>query len=165
MVEEKDEIFICDCYSVEHQLILRQDPDSFDDIYVYIHLNKERKFWKRLKHGVKYIFGYKSRFGAWDEFIVNKKDWSRLRDIIDDTTERHIRTSEPLKEGKTKGNVKKSDQMGRLAPPPPPLTRLIREGTIGDCPICKSTTIKKFMGFGKPIGCIQEECENYYKRK
>ena len=48
-------------------------------------------------------------------------------------------------------------------PPKPPLARIIRTGTIGDCPKCKSTTIKRFFFFGRSIGCIQPECENYYK--
>ena len=42
---------------------------------------------------------------------------------------------------------------------------LIQEGTIGDCPKCGSTTIKRFIWFGQSIGCIQPECENYYKKK
>jgi hypothetical protein len=71
-------------------VIIRQDTDDFDDIFIYIHLNRKRKFWKRLVHGIRYIFGYKSRFGDWDEFIVDKKDWGRLRDIIDNTTNKHI---------------------------------------------------------------------------
>ena len=49
-------------------------------------------------------------------------------------------------------------------PPKPPLGRLIREGTIGDCPYCGSTTIKRWILFGRSIGCIQETCTNYYKR-
>ena len=48
--------------------------------------------------------------------------------------------------------------------PKPPLTRIIREGTIGDCKKCGSTTIKRFIWFGKVMGCIQPDCENYYKR-
>lgn len=47
-------------------------------------------------------------------------------------------------------------------PPKPPLSRIIREGTIGDCLKCHSTTIKRFIWFGRKIGCIQPECENYY---
>lgn len=50
------------------------------------------------------------------------------------------------------------------APPKPPLSRMIRERTIGDCPKCGSTTIKKWFGLGKSIGCIQPECDNYFKK-
>lgn len=42
--------------------------------------------------------------------------------------------------------------------------RLVREGTVGDCSECGSTTIKRFFWFGMTIGCIQKECKNYYKK-
>lgn len=44
-----------------------------------------------------------------------------------------------------------------------PFPRLVREGTVGDCPKCRSTTIKRFIWFGMSIGCIQPKCDNYYK--
>jgi len=48
-----------------------------------------------------------------------------------------------------------------------PINRLIIEGTIGICPKCHSTEIRKhnflFLSFGKIIGCIHPKCENYYK--
>ena len=47
-----------------------------------------------------------------------------------------------------------------------PKSRLIREGTTGDCPECGSTTLLKhewfFVRWGDKIGCIQPSCENYY---
>ena len=49
--------------------------------------------------------------------------------------------------------------------PKRPLTRIITEGTIGDCPKCNSTTIKRFIWFGQSIGCIQPKCKNYYKNE
>ncbi len=52
--------------------------------------------------------------------------------------------------------------MEDLGYPQFPLSRLITEGTIGDCPSCGSTTLKKWKWFGEKIGCIQPECENYY---
>ena len=59
-------------------------------------------------------------------------------------------------------NLKK---MNKKIKPTPPLSSIIREGTIGDCIKCGSTTIKRFYFFGIVIGCIQPECENYYKLK
>jgi hypothetical protein len=49
-------------------------------------------------------------------------------------------------------------------PPKPPLSRLITEGTLGTCPECKSTEIKRFVFFGQSIGCIHPECSRYYKK-
>jgi len=41
---------------------------------------------------------------------------------------------------------------------------LIREGTTGDCPHCGSTSIKRWIWFGKIIGCINPGCSNYYNK-
>lgn len=53
-------------------------------------------------------------------------------------------------------------------PPKPPLTRLVKEGSLGTCPKCHSSEQKKYdfgiLSFGKKIGCINPECENYYGR-
>ena len=46
----------------------------------------------------------------------------------------------------------------------PPLTRLIKEGTCGDCPSCGSTQLKKMIS-RKVLGCINPECKNYHKNK
>ena len=51
-------------------------------------------------------------------------------------------------------------------PPKPPLSRYIREGSFGTCAKCHSSEIrKKILGLriGKKMGCIQPDCENYYK--
>jgi hypothetical protein len=65
---------------------------------------------------------------------------------------------------KIHGDKKEVNPYGKDAPRPSFGPRLIREGTIGDCPICKSTTIKRFIWFGRSIGCIQPLCKNYYKK-
>lgn len=52
--------------------------------------------------------------------------------------------------------------MSKLNKPIRPMIRIIAEGTSGTCPICKSTEIKRFIFFGRSIGCIQPECERYY---
>lgn len=58
-----------------------------------------------------------------------------------------------------------------MIPEPPkfPPSRIVKEGTIGSCPRCRSTEVRGgllgFFGIGKILGCIQPECENYYKHK
>lgn len=55
--------------------------------------------------------------------------------------------------------------------PKPPLSRMVKEGTIGTCPICKSTEVRSgwnVLGFlvgTKKNGCINPDCQNYYKNK
>ena len=52
--------------------------------------------------------------------------------------------------------------------PQEPLDRLIREDLDpkDNCPLCRSNQIRKWslFGKGKILGCLQPECENYYKK-
>jgi len=68
-------MFICSCNSHEHQA----DFHTIDgELYVTIHLTTHKSFFKRLISGIKYVFGYKSRFGAFDEFIFKEKELNSL---------------------------------------------------------------------------------------
>lgn len=78
------EVLLCDCHSSDHQILIFFDKDDKEniDVYAHVHLAK-RKFWSRVKYGFKYIFGYKSRYGAWDEFIFNPEDADKLQAVVD----------------------------------------------------------------------------------
>ena len=61
---------ICACYSDEHTLRLthfKADPerDSSDEVYWSVYLNPY-PWYKRLWVAVRYVFGYRSKFGSWD---------------------------------------------------------------------------------------------------
>lgn len=74
------EIFICSCNSLEHQMMFWYDEED-KLFYTEVHLTN-RSFWGRLKYGVKYIFGYTSCFGAWDEFIFDEESQKRLLEFL-----------------------------------------------------------------------------------
>ena len=74
-----EDIMICACSSVEHQIVVRIDEDDKNMAYCEIHLCK-LPFFKRLKNGLKYIFGYKSKYGDFDEFIL---DWRHADKLIE----------------------------------------------------------------------------------
>ena len=86
----KPEILLCECHSTEHQYIFSYDKED-NMIYIMPHLNSNNGFFKRLWLGIKYIFGYRSRFGHWDEFILNPKDYPRLKLLLEklNTNEKH----------------------------------------------------------------------------
>jgi hypothetical protein len=69
-------IIICACHSFEHQAIF-WDGEEWG-MHIYFHLNTHKGFWGRLWHGLQYAFGYKSRYGCWDEFILNDEDKDKL---------------------------------------------------------------------------------------
>lgn len=45
-----------------------------------------------------------------------------------------------------------------------PLNRIIAEGTVDSCPVCGSTERYSGNFFGKKLGCINPDCNNFYNR-
>lgn len=76
--------FICECGSLEHQVIFWYDdePEGFDSLYMEVHLVRWG-FWRRVKVAIKYIFGYRSRYGEFDSIIIDPADCDRLTSIIE----------------------------------------------------------------------------------
>lgn len=77
----KNEILLCECNSSDHQLIMNHDEED-NTVYCHVHL-ASRPFLKRLWYGIKYIFGYKCRYGHWDEFIFNPKDADKMYNVAE----------------------------------------------------------------------------------
>lgn len=74
-----EEILICACHSTEHQIVIQKD-DKDKVIYCSIHL-APLPWYKRIVNGVKYIFGYRCKYGDFDEFLFDKKHVSLLKKI------------------------------------------------------------------------------------
>lgn len=81
---EETEICICKCNSIEHQVVFTYFTDNKEiegDVYMTIHLIPD-SFLKRLINGIKYIFGHRSKYGDFDEFIFNRKDADKLQKVV-----------------------------------------------------------------------------------
>lgn len=70
-------IFLCDCGSLEHQLSIWYDKEE-SLLYLEPRLHTHKNFFKRVVAGIKYIFGHKSRFGTFDEILLNEKSQLEL---------------------------------------------------------------------------------------
>ena len=86
MGKERD-LVICACNSTEHQMVITYSEDIMDgemypEVYLQILLNK-RPFWQRVKYGLKYIFGYQCRYGAFEEMIIDKKDVDKFKRVVE----------------------------------------------------------------------------------
>ncbi len=77
--------FECSCYSPEHSLrfILDKDPE-FPLLYTEIYLSQYHSFLGRIWIAIKYVFGYRCRYGHWDTWILKRDDAKRLRDLADE---------------------------------------------------------------------------------
>lgn len=77
----RTELILCECKSAEHQVILMGFTDE-PEVYLQIHLNTTRNFWQRLWHGLRYVAGYKSRYGNWDELVLGPGELKKLNKFI-----------------------------------------------------------------------------------
>jgi hypothetical protein len=80
MEKELEELVLCQCENAEHQIIFRTISGD-DDVYMTIHLCK-LSFWKRLLHGLKYIFGYRCMYGDFDEIILRNEDINKFENVV-----------------------------------------------------------------------------------
>ncbi len=111
------DVFICDCYSTEHQVILHylieeeENEDPTDpafmtrhELHFEIHLGTYKSFWKRLWYGLKYAFGYKSEFGDWDNFMFRGEDADKLIEYLTMLKQNHaeinVQLDKTIKDGR-----------------------------------------------------------------
>lgn len=73
--------YVCECHSLEHFLVISfEDDDEWNDaVFVNVYLS-HLPFHKRLIHGIKYILGYKSRYGSFEEILLGKNN---VKDLIE----------------------------------------------------------------------------------
>lgn len=74
-----NDILICECSSMEHQIVVSYNEDD-NIVYCLIYLNNF-PFWKRLRAGIKYIFGYKCKYGNFEEFIFSPQHVDKIEKI------------------------------------------------------------------------------------
>jgi len=77
------------------------DPE-FDDLYVTVHLSQSDSFWGRVRTAVRYVFGQRSRYGDWDEFLLNQDDVPKILKILNDYL---AQQEEKANEGRSESTV------------------------------------------------------------
>lgn len=77
------EYFDCRCHSPEHTLRMWLDDDPGDPcVYISVFL-AEDPWYRRVWTGIKYIFGYKCRYGHFDEFLLRDDDLDRFISLLE----------------------------------------------------------------------------------
>jgi hypothetical protein len=74
-------VVLCDCYMSEHQFIIIKDTDN-QDVWLEIHLSPTPGFLKRLWAGLKYAFGYRSRYGDFDSILISPEDQASICQLL-----------------------------------------------------------------------------------
>ena len=78
------EFLECECHSYEHVMRWDLDDDSeWPDLYASIFLRNWRNIFKRIWVAIKYVLGYKCRYGHWDCFLLRPEDIGKMRALLD----------------------------------------------------------------------------------
>ena len=104
--------FECQCSSDEHTLKFNIDPED-GTIYTSVYLNNFYPWYHRVVVAIKYIFGYKSKFGAWDCTLIRPEDNKRLVDLVIESN--NVRTK--LLESRIKQNLESINTKTNSMPP------------------------------------------------
>lgn len=76
------EFLECACHSDEHTLRFTLSLNEEPVIYTSVFLGSYPWGWKRFKTAVRYLFGYKCRYGHWDCFEMQSADAFRLQGML-----------------------------------------------------------------------------------
>ena len=86
-MEKTRDYFDCCCIGCDNifKLTYFNDacPEDPDYIYASVHL-KAKPFFKRLTHAVKYLFGFRSKYGDFDEILIDHDSAKRLAKLCTD---------------------------------------------------------------------------------
>ena len=79
-MKDMEELILCKCHSPEHMMLFRT-VEGDDEVFVTFHLRR-LPFFKRLWAGIKYIFGYTSMYGDFDEIILRPEDAYKFEKVV-----------------------------------------------------------------------------------
>ena len=83
MTHEINRLFTCSSNDMEREIFMISCKfDTEPLVYVSVYPSKERNIFKRIWKGLKYIFGYTSRYGDSNEFIFNSGDADNLQEVV-----------------------------------------------------------------------------------
>lgn len=75
----KNKIFICDCYSVDHQLVIGHIDGDDEDIYFNFHIDRNVTFWDKLINFLPFIFKWQKRVDDGHYLIFNRQTEGEIK--------------------------------------------------------------------------------------
>ncbi len=80
---EKPHYYECACHADEHLLKFQYfQDDEYPELFVTVFLD-ELPWYSRIIRGIKYIFGYKSKYGHFYSWTINNEDINRMIEMLE----------------------------------------------------------------------------------
>lgn len=67
------------CCSLDHQVVITLNKGI---VTLQVHLQNYRNIFQRIAVAIKYVFGYRSKYGDWDELILDESHISQLEEVV-----------------------------------------------------------------------------------
>jgi hypothetical protein len=74
----KRDLFICRCGSLEHMFVVSADGD---ECFIEVHL-APAPWYKRVIYSIRYLFGWRSKWGDFDEILLDPETAVNLADKL-----------------------------------------------------------------------------------
>ena len=75
----------CACSSNEHQISLESfEDEGVKDLYLAFHLAQAKPWYRRIVNAVKYVFGYRCKYGDFDEFLFTVETAAVVKNYLDE---------------------------------------------------------------------------------
>jgi len=95
----KREYIECECGTPEHTLRFTwEDGPDWPEIYVEVHLDHHYGIFKRIWYGIRYIFGFKSVYGQFDEATLSYDKVKQLKTLCERWMKTHQKAPATLEE-------------------------------------------------------------------
>ena len=72
---------ICTCTSADHDIRFVKDTRD-GDVWVEVQLVAVDNIWRRIYNAIRYIFGYRSKYGHWDTTLISKEEAKKLQHFL-----------------------------------------------------------------------------------
>lgn len=77
------EFVLCSCNHSDHLLIMNLNEEGdFVDCTIEVHLSP-LPFYQRLIRAIKYVFGYRSRYGDFEDIVIDRERALQIRNFFD----------------------------------------------------------------------------------
>ena len=78
-MQAKKNLVLMSCCSLEHQMVISLNKGI---VVVQVHLVNYRNVFQRIWVGLKYVCGYKSKYGVWDEMLLETTHIQQLEETL-----------------------------------------------------------------------------------
>ena len=87
----KRTLFTCRCHNIEHSFVVSSDEN---DVFIEVHLSA-LPFWSRVRNAIGYVLGKKSKWGDFEEILLDPFEALQLGDSLVEWSGKGYSTFEP----------------------------------------------------------------------